>query len=229
MTSGVATNIIVPGRGHEIAPDGSLSLSASALQRVHTAVDYFNTHRLAFEQADNDGSGGVIIMSGGYAGLATGNKMSPPPHSQRESTLMYRLAKEEGVPERYLRNSASSTSTLENMLRVSEEGYFDKLSPENPLGIVTQHSQWNRLNWFAQKVFKLPPEAVLLVPSPGEEDANVMREEQKLMRITKVIYGLAETPYGLRRAERIASLMSRTAGSLGLQKPPASTYLETDY
>jgi hypothetical protein len=196
MPEVVPTNIIVPGRGHNILPNGTMQLSASAIQRVHTVAEYYLTHEDRFVRDLQDGTGGMIVMAGGYASLATGNKLQAPPFETRESTLMCGLARAVGIPADYLGNSPSSTSTLENILRAKEEGFFSGVGRENPLGIVTQESQWERLNWFARKVFKLPQESVVLIAAPGEDYEQIINDERKLMHITRIAYGIADTPKG---------------------------------
>jgi hypothetical protein len=220
----VATNLIVPGRGHNVWPDGSLHLSESAWARVDTAVEYVRQHQEAFEAARESGTGGVVVMSGGYAALATGGKMEPPPFERRESTLMYQEGRRLRIPSDYLRNSPASTSTLENILRPYEEGYFPQLSEENPLGIVTQEYQYDRFEWFACRIFRLPTSAVRLIRAPGEDDPAIARDEQNLLRATRIFYGPFHSPTGLRVAEAALGGVSRAAVALKLQRPPAERY-----
>lgn len=228
MSEFVATNLLVPGRGHELGPDGSLELSESAVQRVSAAVLYFEQNRDAFEQSLDEGTGGIIVMSGGYAALATANRMAPPRYERREGTLMTSLAEEMGIPSHYLRNEASSTSTMENVLRTYEAGYFGDLSAENPLGIVTQEPQLARLTWFAQKIFKVAPDALVHIDAPGEEDEQIQRDERKLLRITESAYGVAHTPNGLRAVERTLGVAAAITTRLGLQRSPADSYLANE-
>jgi hypothetical protein len=228
MSELVATNLLVPGRGHELGPDGSLELSESAVQRVGAAVLYHEQNRGEFERAYADGSGGVVAMSGGYAALATANRMAPPPYEEREGTKMAALGETMGIPARYLRIDPSSTSTMENLLRAQEAGFFRELSPENPLGIVTQESQLGRLAWFAQKIFKITPDAIVHVDAPGEEDEQILRDEHKLLRITELAYGIARTPNGLRSVERALGVAAAITTRLGLQHSPADSYLANE-
>ena len=189
MAEIIATNLIVPGRGHNVWPDGSLHLSESALARVYAAAEYVREHHDAFEEAREAGTGGVVVMSGGYAALATSGKMRPPPFEQRESTLMYREGHRSRIPFGYLRNSPASTSTLENILRPYEEGYLPVLSDKNPLGIVTQESQFDRLEWFARRIFQLPANAVQLIQAPGEETPRLSRTSRDLCALPRWLTG----------------------------------------
>lgn len=228
MSEIVATNLLVPGRGHERRPDGSLGLSESAVQRVSAAVLHFEQHRDVFERSLDEGLGGVVVMSGGFAALATANRMMPPLYERREGTLMMALAESRGIPARHLRNEASSTSTMENVLRTQEAGYLGELSPQNPLGIVTQASQLGRLTWFAQKIFRITPDAIVHVDAPGEEDEQILRDERKLLRITKLVYGMAQTPNGLRGVERTLGVAAAITTRIGLQQSPADSYLRSE-
>lgn len=219
----VSTNVLVAGRGHNVLPDGSLELGESTVARVNTAVGYYHEHAASFEE-----SGGALVMSGGYPTMATGNRIAPPPHELREGSLMAAIALQRDVPERFVKTVTSPTTTLEVVLRAMEDGHFLGANSENPLSIVTQESQWPRLEWFARRVFKLPPEAVQLIPAPGEDDPQVISDEAQLMRMTKILYGPAHTPAGLRRAERAADAASRLLISLHIKKPPAQAYLKLD-
>lgn len=225
MSEIVATNLLVPGRGHEMGPDGSLQLSISAVQRVGGTVLYHDQHREEFARAHADGSGGVIAMCGGYAALASANSMAPPPYEEREGTQMAALGETMGIPARYLRIDPSSTSTMENLLRAREAGFFRDLSPEKPLGIPVQETQFDRLAWFAQKIFKIGPDAIVHIDVPGEEDERIYRDEQKLFKVSKLAYGMARTPNGLRSVERTLGVAASVLTRLGLQKAPATSYL----
>ena len=229
----ISTNLLVPGRGHNIAPTGALELSDPARERVVVAVTYYQDNKAAFTESLQRGTGGLIVMCGGYAALASSGQITAPPYHLRESTMMQNLAVDLGVPQRHLGNSPASTSTMENVLRAQEEGFFTELKPGNPLGIVAeahnpdeqgQFSQYARLEWFARKIFKLPVGVVCLVPTQTSISSAEQADERKLMKVTRILYSAAKTPEGLRRAEKIAAIGSSALSSLGLQKPPVKSY-----
>jgi hypothetical protein len=232
------TNILVPGRAQNHLPNGGLELSDSGKARVDEAERHYRDNRAAFCEGLDNGSGGLIVMAGGYAALASSNQVAATPYHFREGTQMYDRALRRGIPPEHLANSPSSRSTLENVLSVHADGHFTAISPDNPLGIVTenhtadeegedgQYSQWARLLWFVTRVYKLPKEAVVLIPTRTVLTAAEQADERKLMRITKRAYGMARTPAGLCRAESLVGLGARTLTKFGLQKPPASRYAQ---
>jgi hypothetical protein len=233
----VSTNILVPGRAQNHLLDGSLELSESGIARVDTAVAYFEANRDAFAESLERDTGGIIAMAGGYAALASSGRMQAPPYRQREGTQMYERALD-CVPPQYLANVPTSTSTLENILSVHESGLFMDVSPYSPMGVVVeehtaaegeengQYSQWARVLWFVRRVYKLPSEAVILIPTPTRLSDAEQADERKLMRATRLLYGPAHTANGLRRAEKIAGVGARVLTGLGLQKPPAENYAQ---
>jgi DUF218 domain len=220
------TNLLVAGRGHDILPNGNLALGASTIARVDTAVEYFHNHQVDFDNALATYSGGKLVMSGGYATMATGNVIAAPPYELREGSLMTARAIRQGVPAKHVCAVTSPTTTLEVVLRPVEEGHFTSISAEKPLAIVTQVSQWPRLRWFAHRILNLDSDSVLPIFAPGENDPNIIKDEQLLMTMTKFLYGAARTPQGLRRAERIAYGTSNMLARVGMHKPPAHNYLE---
>jgi hypothetical protein len=142
---------------------------------------------------------------------------------------MTQLAIAGGIPQKHLRTIASPTTTLEVVLRPYEEGVFAGLpiNADNPLGIVTQATQYERLAWFTRRIYKLPEDAIQLIEAPGEEDPQIATDEQRIMRMTRAMYGMARTPQGLRRAERIADGIASLLFASGITTPPGSKYLQT--
>lgn len=228
MPERIATNILVAARGHVLGDD-SFKLGTSSMQRVDRLIGHYQQHESAFLDARKNGSGGIIAISGGYPTMAVGRKIAPPPYNLREGPMMARLAVEAGIPQTYIRTTASPTTTLEVVLRPYEEGFFTGLaiSPDNPLGIVTQAAQYDRLEWFARRIYRLPRGAVQLIEAPGEENPRVVRDERRIMHTTRILYGMARRPYALRRAERIADNVSRILFTIGVISPPGQNYLDT--
>jgi hypothetical protein len=218
-----AVNILVAARGHSLENPRQLGLST--IQRVETAIEYYEHHADDFVAAEEADIKPAIVMSGGYATMATGYRLSAPPAELREGSLMLKLASESSIPGHYLHKSIGSTTTLEVVLRPFEEGYFRDINPSNPLGIVTQETQWDRLAWFARKIFDLSPRAIQLIQARGEENPAIRADEQKLLKMTKILYGSANSPRGLRRAEHIAETGASVLSVMKLQRPPALRYL----
>lgn len=223
----VPTNVLDVARGLDIRPDGSTALGASSIERTHATAVYFHKHRPHFEEAYEEGTGGIIVASGGYPTMATGHKIAPPPLAEREGSRMYELlVGEYEVPARHVVAVNSPRTTLEVVLHPWQQGHFQAVTEDNPLLVATHESQWPRIKWFARRIFKLPAGAVQILAVPGEDDPAIIAEELSLLKKTKILYGPARTPEGLLRAEKIADRLSSLAMSLHLQKPPAEKYLD---
>jgi hypothetical protein len=65
-----------------------------------------------------------------------------------------------------------SDSTLENVLRVKEDGSFDRASfaARNPLGLVAHQEHMPRINYLVRKAFGLLGDAIVNIAAPGPED-----------------------------------------------------------
>lgn len=222
------TSVLVAGRGHDTLPGGEIALGESTIARVNTAVDFFHGNKGDFTDALKNGMGGVLVMSGGYATMATGNRIAPPAREQREGFLMAHRAMQQGVPSEHVGTITSPTTTLEVVARPVEAGYFTAISRSHPLGIVTQESQWPRLLWLTERVLAVDRNSVVLIPAPGEEDPSILRDEAMLTLMTRVLYGPARTLNGLRRAEKIAQHISVLLTRIGIVQPPATRYLHLD-
>lgn len=217
--------LLVAARGHDGLAGGELTLGKSTIARVETAASYFEQNREQFEEARHVGVGGFMVMSGGYATLATGRRIVAPPYEKREGHLMKELAIDAyGVPEEFVRESVSATTTLEVVLRPYEEGHFTHVGPENPLTIVAQKSQLPRLRYFAGKlgIIGISLEELL---APGEESDAIYADEKRLMLVTRLLFSASQKPSALRRSEAAMDTVSRILLATRLIKPPAQKYL----
>ncbi len=191
-------NVLVPGRAHQVLPDGSLGLSESSIARVNTAYDYYRDMADAFAE-----QGGLVLFEGGYAKAAAG--MHKPPEEFREGRLMRNLALQIGMPEEYAAEGIESTTTMSNCLDARR--FFKNAGS---IAIVTQLSQADRLLYCAKKVY--PGTKLTIIEAPGEEDPAVVATEQRLLRQSKVVYGWAKGPAMLRIADRLGTLAGNLVG-----------------
>jgi uncharacterized SAM-binding protein YcdF (DUF218 family) len=200
---GPITNVLVPGRGHDVLADGSLSLSDSAMARVETVGEYYLENVEAFET-----SAGRILFEGGWAKGATG--IDRPPVELREGRLMRDLATDLGMPEKIAAEGIESTTTMTNVL--NSRNFFGNVGS---LAIVTQLSQADRFNYFAKRVY--PDAEVEIIEAPGEDDPEIIADEQRLLRQSRILYGWAWSP----RTLRLADTLGVFAGNLVNLQPGA--------
>jgi hypothetical protein len=227
------TNVLLAARGHDLNalqnPELGTErwqLARPTVQRVEAVAEYFHANRTAFEDAYAEGGGGVIVASGGYATMATGNQIPPPPYKCREGFLMLRdLVEIYGVPPQHVQAATSPTTTLEVILRPLEEGHFSAIGPENPWAICSQRSQLPRLLYLGSKATGLSEASIVPVIAPGEEDPRIAKDEAHLLLITKALYGPARSFAGLRRAERVAGGVSSVISRVRPSANPAEKYL----
>lgn len=202
------TQVLVPGRGHQVEPDGRLGLTDSAIARVETARDYYQGHAERFEAET-----GLIVFEGGWAATATG--MAKPPEKLREGRLMRDLGTELGIPENRTVAGIESTSTLDNCLK-----QWKTFRNAGSLAIVTQLAQADRLLLCAEKVW--PGKDVTIVEAPGEEDPEIIETEQDILQKSRMLYGLAKGPAIIRINElRILDKASMVLGRLSGMRPGA--------
>ncbi|MGC4986008.1 ElyC/SanA/YdcF family protein [Streptomyces sp. DT193] len=208
VTEPVATDLIVFGRGLEHTDD-SFQLTEAGRLRVETAVAYLRAHAQVFRQRH-----GKIIFSGGWAGAAEG--MAPPPVAFREGILMLRLARsltesEESVE---LLAETESDSTLENVLRVHELGFFDgvEFGTERPLGLVAHEGHLQRAEYFTRKVFGLPQEHLRLIPAGGADYCAHGLSERQSLAVSRIACFGARTPGSLRTRHHLMTSAARRIG-----------------
>jgi hypothetical protein len=203
MSSEVATIIIVFGRGLEIDTTG-IRLSGASISRVHSTVSYIERNLAVFSSKR-----ARVVFSGGWAAAAEG--LEPPPSKFREATLMLECARALGIDgkafscyaEAY--TEAESDSTLENILRVKEEGYLseERFTADNPLGVVSSESQLSRINYLLHKALGLPPEAILHITSPGTDKLSGGLPEGIILIFTRLAFLGARSHSSLRRRHHI--------------------------
>ena len=207
MPAGVAASIIVFGRGLEIDGTG-FALSEASRSRVRALAAYLDVNAPLFSRQR-----ARVVFSGGWG--ATAAKMKPPPAEFREGALMLKYAQtlpvHGGDFAAYADSSAEieSDSTLENVLRTKENGYFRGLSftAADPLGIVTHADHCERVKYFIEKVFGLPGDAVLAIAARGTDQPSELISERLLLRLTRMAFTGATTPAALRRRQRLAGLV----------------------
>lgn len=189
------TEVFVPGRAHAA---GTLELSQPSIARVETAVEYYLSHEELFDR-----KGGQIHFEGGWAAGAAG--MAKPPEDKREGSLMYDMAADLGVPEKFRSKGIESTTTMSNWLDVK-----DKYGCVGRLAVVTQMTQAARHQYCAQKV--LPGTSLMFIKAPGETDPAIEADEERLLKQSHILYGWARGPRMLRVADRMGIVAGRLAG-----------------
>jgi DUF218 domain len=205
----VATNIIVFGRG--LIHDGTdYRLTHTSAARVEALLAYINQNKDVF-----GGQCGNIVFSGGWAGA--GQDLERPPEHFREGALMLERARSASIGghrlTKYARihSEVESDSTLENVLRIREAGYFQGITftASNPLGLVAHKEHLKRIDYLARKVFILPRHAVVHIIAPGADKTSSGVPELLMLLVTRLTFMRARDVNALRRRQRILVLMNR--------------------
>jgi hypothetical protein len=184
----VATRIIVFGRGLE-ADGAGFRLTRQSSERVEAAVTYVRQNTGAFAARR-----GRIVFSGGWAGAAEG--FSRPPPQYREGSLMLAQAMAADIGGSSLADYADthaeieSDSTLENVLRIREDGYFDwaSFTARHPLGLVAHKEHLPRINYLVRKGFRLPGDATVNIAVAGPEQYAGGLPEIVLLPVTRMAF-----------------------------------------
>lgn len=192
------TDVLVPGRGHSLAPNGLLCLSPSSLARLETTVTYYMGHVESFEERS-----GLVCFEGGWAAAAAG--MSRPPENRREGRLMRTYAINLGMAAGHCVEGIESTTTMANCLQARRH-----FAGVGRLAIVAQVSQADRLLYCAGRV--LPDVALSIIEAPGEDDPAIIEDEQRLLHQSRLLYGWARGSRTLELADRFGMLLGRLAG-----------------
>jgi hypothetical protein len=76
------------------------------------------------------------------------------------------------------------------VLRVKEDGYFDRASftARNPLGLVAHQEHMPRISYLVRNAFGLPADAIVNIAAPGPEDCGGGLLESVLMPITRMAF-----------------------------------------
>jgi hypothetical protein len=203
MPGAFATSIIVFGRGL-VAEGTGFRLTRQSSERVEALVAYVRQNAPAFAVRR-----GRIVFSGGWAGAAEG--FDRPPRQYREGSLMRAQAMAADIGGTSLASYADayteieSDSTLENVLRVKEAGYFDGASftARNPLGLVGHQEHMPRINYLIRKAFGMPGDAIVNIAAPGPESYGGGLPESVLLPITRIVLLGAHDHSSLRGRHRM--------------------------
>jgi hypothetical protein len=199
----VATSIIVFGRGL-VAEGTGFRLTSQSAERVDALIAYVRENAAVFAA-----SRGRIVFSGGWAAAAEG--LGRPPHRYREGRLMLDQAMAADLGGVSLASYADvypeieSDSTLENALRVKEDGYFDGtvFTARNPLGLVAHQEHMARINYLIRRSFGLPGDAIVHIAAPGADAYSGGVPESVLLPLTRLAFLGARDHRSLRRRHQM--------------------------
>jgi DUF218 domain len=214
MPGALATRIIVFGRGL-VADGADFRLTRQSSERAEALVAYVRQNAAAFAVGR-----GRIVFSGGWAGAAEG--FGRPPRQYREGSLMLAQAMAADIGGASLTGYADvyaeieSDSTLENVLRIKEDGYFDGASftARNPLGLVAHQEHLPRINYLVRKGFRLPGDAMVNIAAPGPENYGGGLPERVLLPVTRMAFLGARDHSSLRGRHRMLVACSRRLRAL---------------
>ena len=203
MPGAVAVSIIVFGRGLVTDPAG-FRLTGQSAECVEALVAYVRQNATAFTARR-----GRIVFSGGWAAAAEG--LGRPPRQFREGSLMLDLAMAADIGGANLASYADvhaeieSDSTLENALRVKEEGYFDgaTFTARNPLGLVAHREHLARVTYLVRRAFGLPGDATVNIAASGADARSGGLPESVLLTLTRLAFLGAGNHSSLRRRHRM--------------------------
>ncbi|MBO4204840.1 YdcF family protein [Micromonospora echinofusca] len=203
-----ALTLLVFGCGLERRADG-WALTAAGTARVEAAVRYAHTHAAAFGAAAARGRTPRVVFTGGWPGGCA--EADVPPRGSGEGDLMCRQARAAGL-DRYaeLHREARSTSTLENLLYVREDGLpadsvFDAA---HPLGLVSHAWHLPRVRFLATRALRLPGTAMLDIPVAGPAGPDARWSPRLLLAAARVAHlGARDAAMLLRRERRLLALV----------------------
>lgn len=191
------------GRGLEIGGAG-IHLSEASRARVQALVDYIEANQATFSSRR-----ARVVFSGGWGAAAAG--IAAPPREFREATLMLQLACTLGVNGSdfpvYAEPCAEfeSDSTLENILRTKEAGYFDNdlFTVDNPLGIVAHEAHQARIDYYVHRIFGLSGDELLHITAQGADRPSGRVPEHVILFLTRLVFAGAHGHSSLRRRQRL--------------------------
>ena len=209
MDDTVATNILVFGRGL-VRDRTGFQLTEASDARVEALLSYVRQHSLAFRARR-----GTVVFSGGWAGAAM--RAYAPPKAFREGNLMLDRAKVTDIDGRdfldYVDAFAEieSDSTLENVLRIQEAGYFVNVNftAANPIGLVAHPEHLPRIAYLVRKVFGLPADAITTIAALGDDDSGLYSERTLLLLTRLAFLGVHSFPQ-LRSRHQVLTAVSHT-------------------
>ena len=137
--------------------------------------------------------------------------MERPPVRFREGALMLDRAKASNLGGETLAqyseiySEIDSDSTLENVLRTKEAGYFNDISftVRSPLGLVAHHGHMARIDYLIRKAFGLPRDAIVHIVASGADNLSSGLSENTILVITRIAFLGANGCKALRRRHRI--------------------------
>lgn len=218
MPESAATSIIVFGRGLCVDEAG-FCLTSASVERVKALMDYIEENRSVFDMHR-----ATVVFSGGWSVLS---KMRTPPAKFREGALMFKYAQLFSVGRKGFSDFVNSyieiesDSTLENVLRAKEAGYFRNasFSAANPLGVVAHAGHQQRVDYFVRKVFGLPREAVLHINAHGSDHRSGLLPEKVVFLLTRLAFIGATSHSSLRRRQRLILIAHNPLRARGGQRP----------
>jgi len=172
-----------------VADPAGFRLTGQSAERVEALVAYVRQNAAAFTAQR-----GRIVFSGGWAAAADG--LDRPPRQFREGSLMLDRAMAADIGGANLASYADvypeieSDSTLENALRVKEDGYFDgtAFTARNPLGLVAHREHLARINYLVRTAFGLPGDATVNIAAPGTDARSGGLPESVLLPLTRLAF-----------------------------------------
>jgi hypothetical protein len=199
MPDSVATNIIVFGRGLT-ADDSGFRLSQASAERVEALITYIRQNIGVFRPQR-----GRVVFSGGWAGAAEG--LEAPPVRFREGNLMlaHAMAYDIGGDslERYATGHSEilSDSTLENVLRTKDAGYFAeaRFNATTPLGLVAHQEHLARIDYLVRRVFGLRRDSVVHILARGSDQRSGGFPDRLILALTCMAFLGAHGDEMLRR------------------------------
>lgn len=205
MTTGIATTLVVFGRGLR-EQDGRFALTGPSAARALAAVRYVGAHTDAFRAAGP--SAARIIFTGGWPGAAYGTGAPPPGEREADLMLRHALAHPVGAGNladyARLRTETESRSTLENLLYVVRAGLLDGLefSPAGPLGLVAHPAHLHRIRYLAGKVLGVTGDRLLDITAGGADTTRGAAREWAIYLATRAWLAGVHDPDALHRRER---------------------------
>ncbi|MCA9325299.1 YdcF family protein [Candidatus Saccharibacteria bacterium] len=144
-----ATNqVMIFGKQLQPTEDG-YELSPGGLQRLDRFIEFYRADPTPFASRD-----AIVVCSGGYAGLASGE--AERNIDQSEATFMADYLLGQGIPSGLIETEDTSNSTVRNMVNTfgPESDLIDPsaFSPEYRLGLVSHPNHLKRILMFAGKL-----------------------------------------------------------------------------